>query len=195
MYTARLVFITRFPSFHLHLHLPFEVLECGVLREVRGVEVVLEPDEVLFDGARGHEAVEDGNGTRLVVRAAATRTAERLLSDDGARALLVVVDVARSVAQAVGRLEKCLAFRGETMYSASANLEREKLRHVRDIHGTGESVGRRSVDEVKGLLEVGILVDVDSQDRAEDLLGHRDRLRIFCENDCRLHEEALGIIP
>lgn len=76
--------------------------------------MVLEPDEVLFDGARGHEAVEDGNGTRLVVRAAATRTAERLLSDDGARALFVVVDIAGRVAESVGRLQERLAVCGET---------------------------------------------------------------------------------
>ena len=65
---------------------------------------------------------------------------------------------------------------------------------MRRIHSTGERIGRRGVDEVKGVLEVGILVDVDSQDRAEDLLGHSHRLRVFGEDDRRLHEEALGII-
>ena len=66
---------------------------------------------------------------------------------------------------------------------------------MRDIHGTGERVGRRGVDEVKGLLEVGILVDVNGQDGTKDLLGHSHRLRVFGEDDRRLHEEALGIIP
>ena len=66
---------------------------------------------------------------------------------------------------------------------------------MRYIHSTSECVGRRGVDQVEGLLEVGILVDVDGQDRAEDLLGHCDRLGVFCQDDRRLHEEALGIIP
>ena len=85
-----------------------------LLHEVGRVQVVLEPYEVLLDAARRHEAVEDRDRARLVVGAARARTTERLLADNGARALLVVVDVARSVAQTVGRLEQRLALRGET---------------------------------------------------------------------------------
>ncbi len=78
-------------------------------REVRRVRKVLEPDEVLLDAPRGHEAVEDRDAARLVVRAAPSRTAERLLADNRARALLVVVHVAGRVAQAVRRVHERLA--------------------------------------------------------------------------------------
>ena len=74
------------------------------------------------------------------------------------------------------------------------SVQEEKIRYVRCLHCTSERVGRRGVDKVKGLLEVGILVDVNGQDGTEDLLGHSHRLRIFGEDDRRLHEEALGII-
>ena len=86
-----------------------------LLHEVGRVQVVLEPYEVLLDAARRHEAVEDRDRARLVVGATRARTSEWLLADNGARALLVVVDVAGRVAQTVGRLEQRLAFRGETV--------------------------------------------------------------------------------
>ena len=82
-------------------------------REVRRVEVVLEPDEVFLDAARGDKAVEDRDATSLVVCSACPRTTERLLADDRARALFVVVDVARRVPQPVRRLQEHLAVRGE----------------------------------------------------------------------------------
>ena len=104
-------YILNFPPFTFVSRL---LLNFDTLHEVRGVEVVLEPDEVLLDAARGHEAVEDRDGARLVVRAAAPRTAERLLPDDGARALFVVVDVPGRVAQSVRRLHECVAVRGKT---------------------------------------------------------------------------------
>ena len=86
----------------------------GPLHEVGRVQVVLEPYEVLLDAARRHEAVEDRDGARLVVGAARARTSEWLLTDNGARALLVVVDVPGRVAQSVRRLHECVAVRGET---------------------------------------------------------------------------------
>ena len=76
--------------------------------------MALEPDKVLLYAARRHEAVEDRDGARLVIRAAAPRPAERLLPDDGARALFVVVDVPGRIAQSVRRLHECVAVRGET---------------------------------------------------------------------------------
>ena len=81
------------------------------LHEVRRIEVVLEADKVLLDATRRHEAVEDGHASGFVVGATSTRTAERLLTDDGTCAFFVVVHVTSSVAKLVGRLEESLAVR------------------------------------------------------------------------------------
>ena len=86
-----------------------------LLHKVGRVQVVLEPYEVFLDAARGHEAVEDRDATGLIVRAARACTAEWLLTDDRSCALLVVVDVACRVAEAVSGLQKHLAVRRETV--------------------------------------------------------------------------------
>ena len=81
--------------------------------QVRRVLEVLEADEVVLHAARANKAVEDADATGLVVGAASTRAAERLLADDSACALLVVVHVAGGVAQLVARLDERLAVGGE----------------------------------------------------------------------------------
>lgn len=86
-----------------------------LLSQVRRVEVVLEADEVLLDAPRRDEAVEDRHAPGLVVCAARARTTERLLPNNGTRALLVVVDVAGRVAQSVGSLEQSLAVLRESI--------------------------------------------------------------------------------
>ena len=88
-----------------------------ILHEVGRVLKSAQTDEALLDAARADEAQEQVHAARLVVRPARASAAERLLPDDGARALLVVVDVAGRVAQTVGRLEQRLALRGETALS------------------------------------------------------------------------------
>lgn len=105
---------------------------CSAARssKVRWVREVLEPDEVLLDAPRGHEAIEDRDAARLVVRAAAPRATERLLADDRARALLVVVHVAGGVTQAVRRVYEGLAVRRETGYGVALD-ERRKQRIMR----------------------------------------------------------------
>ena len=81
------------------------------LLEVGRVQEVIQSDKVLLDATRRHEAVEDGHTSSLVVGATSTRTAERLLTDDGTRAFFVVVHVTSSVAKLVGCLEESLAVR------------------------------------------------------------------------------------
>ncbi len=83
--------------------------------EVRRVDIVLETDEVFLDAPGGDEAVEDRDASRLVVRPACARTTEWLLTDDSTSALLVVVDVARGVAQTVRRMQESLAVRGKAV--------------------------------------------------------------------------------
>ena len=83
--------------------------ECRSLLQVGRVAVVLQTNKVFLDAARRDEAVEYGHAARFVVRTARARTAEGLLADYGAGALFVVVDVAGSGAQLVGRLNEGLA--------------------------------------------------------------------------------------
>ena len=102
---------------------PTSLLRPTPLRKIRRIEVVLKPDKVLLDAARGDEAVEDRDAARLVVRAARARTAERLLANDRARALFVVVDVARRVPQAVRRVQERLAVRREAACESRSDEE------------------------------------------------------------------------
>ena len=84
------------------------------LNQVRGVDVIFQSDKVLLDTPRTHEAIENADTPRLVVRAARASTAKRLLPHNGAGALLVVVHVTCSVAQCVGRFEQGGALGGES---------------------------------------------------------------------------------
>lgn len=113
-----------FPSLLVYISPAARLSKVGRVREV------LEPDKVLLDAARGHEAVEDRDAARLVVCAAAPRATERLLADDRARALLVVVHVAGGVTQAVRRVYEGLAVRRETGYGVALD-ERRKQRIMR----------------------------------------------------------------
>ena len=95
-----------------------------------------------------------------------------MLADDGTGTLIVDVEVTSSVAELV---------RGSLEGSAVGTED-----------GTGQAVFCRLVDEVAGLLEVGVLVDVDGDDGAEDLLDHGDGLGVRSDDDSRLDEVSLG---
>ena len=64
-----------------------------------------------------------------------------------------------------------------------------------DSHRASQAVLRSGVDEVQCLLVVRIVVDEGGDDGAEDLLNHGDALRVLGEDDCRLDEVALRVVP
>lgn len=86
-----------------------------ILYKIGRIEVILQRHEVFLDTPRRHKAIEDRHASCLVVCAACSSTAERLLPDDGAGALLIVVHVAGGVAQLVGSKEQCLALLRESV--------------------------------------------------------------------------------
>jgi hypothetical protein len=108
------------------LHLLLLSASTTLLHQITGIYVVLQAHKVLLDAARADEPVEDADTARFVVRAAPPSTAEGLLPDDGARAFFVVVDISRSVAERIGRLDQCSAVGGEAMIIVSTLFEDEK---------------------------------------------------------------------
>ena len=61
-------------------------------------------------------------------------------------------------------------------------------------HGASQSILRRRIDEVEGLLEIVVIIHIDSQYRTEDLLSHGDGMRVGRQNDGRLHEVTLRVV-
>lgn len=83
------------------------------LDKIGRVAEVLETYEVFFDRPCRHEPVENANTSRLVVGSARTSTAERLLTNDCACALLVIVDIPCCIAQSVCREKERVAVGGK----------------------------------------------------------------------------------
>ena len=95
-----ITFIHIYPSSTLqHPVLSDTQLIPSISSQVGWVREVLERQEVLLDTPRADEAVEDRDRARLVVRARTPRATEWLLANNGARALVVEIDVTRCVAQ------------------------------------------------------------------------------------------------
>lgn len=83
------------------------------LDKIGRVAEVLETYEIFFDRPCRHEPVENANTSRLVVGSARTSTAERLLTNDCACALLVIVDIPCCIAQSVCREKERVAVGGK----------------------------------------------------------------------------------
>ena len=110
----------------------------------------------------------------LVVRARGAGAAERLLPDDGAGRLVVDVEVAGGVAEAVRRLLDGRAILGEDR--------------------AGQPVGRRRVDQVERVVPVLLVVDVRRDDGAEELVAQQPEVRVAGLDHRRLDEEALRVV-
>lgn len=141
---------------------------------VTGVRKRRRLDKRLLDTPRADESVKDGNRTRLVVSSRASRSSERLLTDDGTSTLVVDVKVAGRVAELL--------------------LGEDDGSSVRGKDRTGQSVGRGVVDELASLLEFVVLVDEDRQDGSEDFVDHGDRLGVLGDNDGRVDKVALRLV-
>lgn len=107
-------------------------------------------------------------------RTRTTGTTERLLANNGTSRLVVDVVVTGGVAEESGGLD------------GGGTVSREDA--------TSETVGGGLVDELAGLLEVGVLVDVGGEDGTEDLLLHGDRVGVLGEDDGRLNEVTLRLV-
>lgn len=142
---------------------------------VAGVGDVVGRAELLLDRTQADEARKQVSTARLVVGARGTRASEGLLSDDGAGALAVEVEVTGRVAQGVVGQTEHLAVPGED--------------------GTRQTVITGLVDLLADLGEVGvggILVGVDHEDRTEQLAGEERVVGVGGAVDGRLDVPALG---
>lgn len=83
------------------------------LHQVARVRILLQSNETLLDTPRGHKPVEDADTSSLIVRTATPGTSKRLLTNNGSRALLVVIHVSGSVTEPVGGLDEHLSVRSE----------------------------------------------------------------------------------
>lgn len=126
----------------------------NLLEQVGRVVVFGRRNKVLLDRARRDEAVKDRDRARLVVGAGRASTAKGLLANNRARALVVDVKVAGSVAQQVRRA-----------------LERDA---VLAENGTRQGVLGGVFNQRASLFKLVVLVHVDSHDGAENLLSHGD---------------------
>lgn len=129
----------------------------GLLNLIAGILDLGSRRELLLDAAGADEAGQKVQAAGLVVGARGAGAAERLLADDGSRALAVDVKVAGAVAQGVLGVDDGVAVRRED--------------------GAREAVLARAVD---GLANVGkglgrvyrhVVVDVGDEDGAEQLGG------------------------
>jgi hypothetical protein len=69
--------------------------------QIRRIPKFLQPNKVLLDTARAHESVEDRNAPCFVVGSTCASATEWLLTDNRARALIIVVHIASGIAQFV----------------------------------------------------------------------------------------------
>ena len=121
------------------------------------VAVVRRRHERLLDRARADPADQVPHRAGLVVRPRGARAAEGLLPDDGARRLVVDVEVAGRVAERlVGLVERVAIVRED---------------------GAGERVRARRVDEVERVRPLRLVVDVRRDDRAEELVAQEPEVR------------------
>ena len=123
-------------------------------------------------GAEPADHVE--RGTRLIVGAGGTRAAERLLADDRAGAFIIDVEVTGGVAQGIFHLDD----------------RRAVLREDR----AGQGIGRSAVADGERLIQLVVIIDVDRNDGAKDLLDHGLIRRRLAADDRRLNEPALAVI-
>src|SRR5829696_9897581 len=114
------------------------------------VAVIARGEERLLDGSRADPSDQVPHRSRLVVRPGGARAAERLLSDDGARRLVVDVEVAGRIAEAVGGL-----------VDGGAVLAEDRA---------GQAVRSGAVDEIERLVPRSLVVDVGRDDGPEQLV-------------------------
>ena len=153
----------------------FPVFTSLDLDQVAGVSVVGNSNKGLLDGPGRGEPVKDGHGTTLVVGSGSPGTSERLLSNNGTGTLVVDVVVTGSVPELVG----------------SQDHGRSVLREDR----TGKTVFGGRVDQLAGLGELFVVVDVTGENGSKDLLGHGDRLGVLGKDDGGLDKESLRVVP
>src|SRR5688500_6293714 len=143
----------------------------GLLFRHKRIPIVRRRRKSFLDVSRAYPAHEIELRAGLVVGAGAACSAEGLLPYDGARGLVVDVEIAGSVAQN----ERCLADR----LAISAE------------HGAGERVGRSLIDDAESFLPLRVGIDVRGDDGAEDLFAQQAVGRIFRLDQCRLDEVPL----
>ena len=115
-----------------------------------GVAVVCGRHQSLLHGTRQHPADEVELAAGLVVGTGCAGSAERLHADNGSGGFVVDVEVAGSIFQPAGNL-----------------LESQT---VAAPDGTGQAVRRGGVAKLDSLVHISVVIDVDCEDGAEDLL-------------------------
>src|SRR5688500_15319092 len=146
----------------------------GTIRRHERIPVVLRRNERLLDRPRADPADEVPHRAGLVVRARRARAAEGLLADDGARRLVVDVEVPGGVPELRVRFLDGEAVVGED--------------------GAGQAVRRRRVDEIGGLAPALVVVDEGRDDGPEQLLAHRPVAGILGLDHRRRDEVPVAVV-
>jgi hypothetical protein len=106
-------YATKGQMYILSLQDPSSLKPGETSNQVAWVLEVFEANKVLLDAPRAHETIEEADATRLVVRSARTSTTKRLLTNYGTSALIVVVNVTRSMPESVRGCDQCCAVSAE----------------------------------------------------------------------------------
>lgn len=86
------------------------------------------------------------------------------------------------------------AARSAEKLQGEERLVRGRWRCGGGVHRAGQGVCSGGINQLAGLLELRVLVDVDRKDRAEDFLDHSDRFGIFGEDDSGLNKISLRVV-
>ena len=128
-------------------------------------------NERLFDRPRADPTNQVQHTTGLVVRTRRAPTTERLLSNDRTRRLVVDVEVPGSMCQALGQIDDDIA--------------------ILSKNRSGQRVRRAGVALRQRLVELVVAVDMDGENRPEDLLAHQLEVRLLRQHDRGFDEESL----
>lgn len=85
------------------------------LHQIRRVPKVLQSHEILLDAPGANEPIKNTDAPSLIIRAACSRTAERLLAYDSACTFFIVVHVSGCVTELVGGEKESTAVSCETV--------------------------------------------------------------------------------
>lgn len=161
----------------LHIPLTDHVPSYHLLLHITRIKHTLRPHKLLLHSPHTHKPSQQRRAPSLIIRAARSRPAKRLLPHHGAGALAVDIEIARGVPERVFGEADGAAVGGED--------------------GAGEGVSASRVDEGADVCERGMVVrgvDVEAEDGAEELGGEEVVFGVGGEVDGGVDEVAGGVV-
>src|SRR5206468_9220084 len=116
-------------------------------------------DKSFFDRSSAHPAEKINDRAGLVVRTARSRSTEWLLAHNGAGGFVIYIEVAGGIAQRLLRVGNSCTIRGK--------------------HASGQSVRRSLIHELECRMPFLFRIDVERDDRTEQLFTHRPVIWFF----------------